>query len=97
VTVHSVGVGQRNSGARVNGRTPAELDERALQEIARTTGGEYFYAAESGDLQRIYSTIGSQVSWSEEKTEVTALMSALGTLLMVSAGLFSLRWFNAFP
>jgi Ca-activated chloride channel family protein len=97
VVVHAVGVGQRNSGARVNGRTPTELDERTLQEIARTTGGEYFYAAESGDLQRIYASIGSRVTWNEEKTEVTALMSALGTFLLVSAGLFSLRWLNGLP
>ena len=36
VVVHTVGIGERNSGARVGGRTPAELDERTLQEIART-------------------------------------------------------------
>ncbi|MCC7369177.1 MAG: VWA domain-containing protein [Chloroflexi bacterium] len=97
VTVHTVGMGQRNSNVRVRGGTPADLDERSLQEIARTTGGEYFYAAQSADLERIYSSISTQVSWNEEKTEVTALMSAAGTLLMVAAGLFSLRWLHGLP
>jgi Ca-activated chloride channel homolog len=97
VIVHTVGIGQRNSGARVGGRVPAELDERTLQEIARTTGGEYFYAAQAGDLERIYTSIGSRVSWTEERTEVTALMSALGTLLLIVAGLFSLRWLHGLP
>jgi Ca-activated chloride channel family protein len=97
VIVHTVGVGQRNSGARVGGRTPAELDERTLQAIARTTGGEYFYAAQSGDLERIYSSISSRLSWSEERTEVTALVSALGTFFLIAAGLFSLRWLHGLP
>lgn len=97
VVVHTVGIGERNSGARVGGRVPAELDERTLQEIARTTGGEYFYAAQSGDLERIYTSIGSRVSWTEERTEVTALMSALGTFLLIAAGLFSLRWLHGLP
>jgi Ca-activated chloride channel family protein len=97
VTVHTVGIGERNSGARVGGRIPAELDERTLQEIARTTGGEYFYAVQSGDLERIYTSIGSRVSWTEERTEVTALASALGTFLLIVAGLFSLRWLHGLP
>ena len=82
---------------RVGARPSAELDERALQEISRTTGGEYFYAAQAGDLERIYTSIGSRVSWTEERTEVTALMSALGTFLLIVAGLFSLRWLNGLP
>jgi Ca-activated chloride channel family protein len=97
VVVHTVGVGQRASGARVGGRIPAELDERSLQEIARATGGEYFYAAQTTDLQRIYANISSRVSWSEERTEVTALVSATGTLLLLAAGLFSLRWLYGLP
>jgi Ca-activated chloride channel homolog len=97
VVVHTVGIGERMTGARVGERNPAELDERALQEIAKSTGGEYFYAAQAGDLERIYTSIGSRVSWSEERTEVTALMSALGTFLLIVAGLFSLRWLNGLP
>jgi Ca-activated chloride channel family protein len=97
VVVHTVGIGERNSGARVGGRLPAELDERTLQQIAQMTGGEYFYAAQSGDLERIYTSIGSRVSWAEERTEVTALVSALGTFLLIAAGLFSLRWLHGLP
>src|SRR6185436_18222996 len=46
VVVHTVGIGERSTGLRVGARNSAELDERTLQEIARTTGGEYFYAAQ---------------------------------------------------
>ena len=61
-----------------------------------TTGGEYFYAAQSSDLQDLLD-LGSQVNWAEERTEVTALVSALGTALVIVAGLFSLRWMQALP
>ena len=97
IKVNTVGIGQRNSGALVNGRVPVDLDERTLQDIARTTGGEYFYAAQNFDLEQIYSNIGSQMSWTEERTEVTALFSAFGTLLLLAAGMFSLRWMHGLP
>ena len=97
VVVHTVGMGQRDANVRVRNGARAELDERTLQEIARTTGGEYFYAAQSVDLQSIYSSIGSRVSWREERTEVTALVSAAGTFLLIAAGLFSLRWLHGLP
>lgn len=97
VVVHTVGIGQRAVNARANNGAMVELDERTLQQIAQTTGGEYFYAAQSSDLQRIYSTIGSRVNWTEERTEVTALVSALGTALLIAGGLFSLRWMHALP
>jgi len=97
VVVHTVGIGQRTTGSRVGARNQAELDERTLQSIAQATGGEYFYAAQSNDLERIYTGIGSRVSWSEERTEVTALVSALGTFLLIVAGLFSLRWLHGLP
>ena len=97
VVVHTVGMGTRDANVRVRNGARAGLDEQTLQEIARSTGGEYFYAAQSVDLESIYSSIGSQVSWKEEKTEVTALVSAAGTLLLISAGLFSLRWLHGLP
>jgi Ca-activated chloride channel family protein len=81
----------------VNGRMPVRLDETTLQAIAQETGGSYFYAAESNTLTEIYAQLGSQVSWVEERTEVTALVSALGTMLMLMAGLLSLRWFQQLP
>ena len=73
------------------------LDETTLRAVADATGGSYFYAAEAGELERIYADLGSQVSWVEERTEVTSLVSALGTLLMVMGGLFGLRWFAQLP
>jgi Ca-activated chloride channel family protein len=98
VTVHTVGVGLRGATPRIMGlRGPARLDETTLQRVAERTGGQYFYAAEASQLERIYADLGSRVSWVEERTEVTALATAAGTLLLVAAGLLSLRWFHRLP
>lgn len=97
VRVYTVGIGQRGARTRVQGRVNVQLDEATLQRMAEQTGGQYFYAAEAGQLEQIYADLGSQVSWREERTEVTALVSALGTVLMVVSGLLGLRWFQQFP
>ena len=98
VRVFTVGIGDRDAAPVVgNNRTQVRLDEATLQTIAETTDGEYFYAAETSELERIYHDLGSQISWVEEKTEVTALVTALGTLLVMIGGVLSLRWFQQFP
>ncbi|CAA9541412.1 MAG: hypothetical protein AVDCRST_MAG88-42, partial [uncultured Thermomicrobiales bacterium] len=97
VTVHTVGIGQRGSASRINGRTTVGLDEQTLQSIASETGGDYFYAADGGALERVYEELGSQISWIEERTEVTALVNALGALFLILGGLLGLRWFQQFP
>jgi Ca-activated chloride channel homolog len=97
IKVHTVGVGQRGATPRVNGRQAVVLDESTLRDIAEQTGGDYFYAAEASELERIYADLGSEVSWVEERTEVTALASALGTAFVMVAGLLSLRWFQQLP
>jgi Ca-activated chloride channel family protein len=96
VKVYTVGVGQRGAVPVVHGQA-VRLDEASLREIATTTGATYFYAEESGKLQQIYADLGAQIGWNEERTEITALVSALGTLLVLGGGLLSLRWFQRLP
>jgi Ca-activated chloride channel family protein len=97
VKVHTVGVGQRGASVRIGGGQRVGLNEETLQAIAQQTDGEYFYAAESGELEQIYEGLGSEVSWVEERTEVTFLVSAAGTLFLILGGLLGLRWFQQFP
>jgi Ca-activated chloride channel family protein len=96
IRVYTIGVGQRGADVYVQGQ-PVQLDEATLQAIASETGGAYFYAAETDVLEQIYADLGSQISWVEERTEVTALASALGAVLLLTGGLLSLRWFQQFP
>ncbi|MFN8474209.1 MAG: VWA domain-containing protein [Anaerolineae bacterium] len=96
VHVYTVGIGARGASPLIGGR-PVELDESALQAIANTTQGDYFYAQDSSTLEKIYADLSSQVSWKEEKTEVTALFTAFGTVVLLIAAAFSLFWFQRLP
>jgi Ca-activated chloride channel family protein len=96
VQVDTVGIGQRGSQAYVD-RQPVGLDEATLKDIASTTGGQYFYAADAGQLSQIYSQLSSHVSWVPQKTEITALVSGLAAAFLLVAGALSMRWFGRLP
>jgi Ca-activated chloride channel homolog len=98
VKVYTVGIGQRGAAPSIPGaRGVQRLDERTLQSIAEQTSGQYYYAAETKQLQEVYKNLGSQVSWVEERTEITAFFSALGVILLLVGGGLSLRWFGQVP
>ena len=46
--IHTIGIGNRGS---------RELDERTLRDIAKTTGGQYFRAYNTNDLEEIYKVL----------------------------------------
>lgn len=96
IQVDTVGIGQRGTPAYVD-RQPVGLDEATLKNVANSTGGQYFYAPDAGQLARIYTQLGSQVSWIPRRTEVTALASGLGAVLFLVSGVLALRWFGRLP
>ncbi len=97
VKVYTVGIGQRDEVVMIDGRIPVQLDERTLQQIAQQTEAQYFYAAESTQLEEVYSELGSQLSWVEEQTEITALVTAAGAVLLLAAGGLSMLWMQRLP
>jgi Ca-activated chloride channel homolog len=95
VAVNAVGVGSR--GAQpvfVLGQDVGGVDEQALQSMAQQTGGKYFFASEAGQLQQIYSSLGSQFGWKHEKVDLTVPFAIAGTLVLVAGAGFSLMWFR---
>jgi Ca-activated chloride channel homolog len=70
------------------------LDEETLKTIADLTRGEYFYAGSAPDLRKVYETLNAKLVLETKKTEVTALVAAVATLLAVFSALLSLLWFN---
>ncbi len=54
VTIHTIGFGT-DDGGHVG--SASDIDEAALTAIAETTGGHYFRARTSGDLEAIYAAI----------------------------------------
>jgi Ca-activated chloride channel family protein len=97
VPIDTVGVGQRNQTTLLGGRLVDGVDEQALQGIASATGGHYFFAADESQLNKIYSDLGTRIGFTTTKVDLTIPVLALGTLILVVAGLFSLRWFRLLP
>jgi Ca-activated chloride channel homolog len=95
VAVNTVGVGSRGTQpVFVLGQDVGGVDEQALQSVAQTTGGKYFFATEAGQLQQIYSSLGSQFGWKHEKVDLTVPFAMGGALVLVAGAGLSLLWFR---
>jgi Ca-activated chloride channel family protein len=79
------------------GRRFMELDEATLKGIAERTDGQYFSAQNAKDLTKIYKQLSSRTYIATEPDELTFLASAAGALLLVCAGVMSMRWASAIP
>jgi Ca-activated chloride channel homolog len=97
IPVDTIGIGARNQTVLVQGQVVDGVDEQALQQIATATGGHYYYASDEGQLNKIYSDLGSHIGWTTTKVDLTVPVLALGTMILVIGGLFSLRWFRLLP
>jgi Ca-activated chloride channel family protein len=97
IPVQTIGIGQRNQTTMVHGRVVDGVDEQALQQISSVTGGHYYYAADQAQLSKIYSDLGSRIGWVTTKLDLTVPFVALGSIILVAGGLFSLRWFRLLP
>jgi len=102
ITVHTIGLGSDDSG--VEGQqfqsASADLDEATLKSIASASGGEFFRAHTSAELQAIYTQIDSL-----ESSDVTApplitrqdfrnLFIVLSLVFLTAALLIEYRHFN---
>jgi Ca-activated chloride channel family protein len=90
VRVYPVGLGSASGSVlQIDGfQVATALDEPLLRQIATTTDGTYFAAADAQALTRVYDSI--DLAWTVEKrhTEVTALFAAgAAMLLLLGAGL----------
>lgn len=100
VRVYTVGVGSRDGGVMPGGfggfggggNFRQELDEEVLRAIADETGGEYFYAANATELEKVYNNLGLEIVLELEKMELTAWFTAAAALLLCSAVALSLVW-----
>ena len=96
VRVHTVGIGttEGTSLGFEGWSMRVRLDEETLKQIANITHGEYFYAGNAVDLNKVYQTLNSRLVMERKKTEITALFAALAAVLAVFSAALSLAWFH---
>jgi Ca-activated chloride channel family protein len=70
------------------------LDEETLKAVADLTRGEYFYAGNAVDLNKVYQALNAKLVLERKKTEITALFAAVAALFAVVSAALSLAWFH---
>lgn len=72
-------------------------DPETLKRIAEETGGRFFEAPTEADLAAVYDEIGSQVSYEDEKRELTAAFAGAGAVFLLFGAGLSALWFGRIP
>ncbi len=92
VKVYTVGLGtDAGSIDFQGGGMMVGFDPEILKNIADTTGGKYFEARSSGELQSIYQGLGRSIGWSTKPGEITGIFAALAGLMLLSSIAWSER------
>ncbi len=97
VRVYTVGIGTRQGAVlSVDGWSMrVRLDEETLKKTADMTRGEYFRAANAGELKKVYRQLSARMSVGRGRTtEITALLVALATLLATAVVAHSMLRYN---
>lgn len=103
VPVYSVLVGTPNGtvqekltgGYRRIIRVPP--DPQTLQQVAQTSGGEFFAVPDAEGLQRVYQELGSRLGTRKEDREVTDVFAAAATVLLLIGASTSAFLFKRVP
>jgi Ca-activated chloride channel family protein len=80
------GNGQGGGGFR------REIDETTLRQIADLTGGSYYAAASSDELENAFQNLPTYLVTTRETIEISALFTAFAALMAILAMLLSLMW-----
>jgi len=96
VKVYAVGFGKAGGGTATVDGMPIYMrfDEETLKAIAALTEAEYFQASSAAELKKVYETLNARYVLEKKETEISALASAIGALLVVAAAALSLWWTN---
>ncbi len=87
------GGGFGGGGGRGGGFGGAALiaDDSALKQVAQTTGGEFFTAASSDQLNKVLDNVRSRLGTVTQEVDISAFPAVLGSLLLLGAALATLR------
>jgi Ca-activated chloride channel family protein len=96
VHVYPIGLGSpAGTVLEIDGfQVATALDEAMLRQIASTTDGRYFAAADEQELASVYRSINLAWVVENKQVEVTALFAAAAAVLLLIGEGLSLAWFG---
>jgi Ca-activated chloride channel homolog len=68
------------------------IDEVTLKKVAEVTGGEYYPAESSGELQSVFDKLPTYLILKHEVTELSSVFMALGAVLVTVAVVLGRAW-----
>ncbi|MDC7996988.1 VWA domain-containing protein [Gilvibacter sediminis] len=80
-------IGQKSNGDFHYGKTPVQIDEDLLKDIAAQTGGKYFRASSNTRLEEIYDEINTLERTEIEEFKFTTYSEMFRNLTLVAFGL----------
>jgi Ca-activated chloride channel family protein len=69
-----------------------EIDEDTLKQVADATGGEYYIATSTGELQGVFQNLPTYVIATRETTEISVFFTAIAAFIATLAMMLSMRW-----
>lgn len=96
VRLYTVGIGSsKGEVLRTDGWSMrVGLDEASLKTIADITRGEYFQAASTEELKRVYASMNSRFVVERKELEIGALFAGAGLLMLLIAAALSVAWYG---
>jgi Ca-activated chloride channel homolog len=96
VRIYAVGLGTVDGDAAMAEGMAIylRLDEATLREVARMTGGEYYYAGSAEKLRSVYEGLGSRLQMQTRETELTGLLALVAAMIVLAAATLSVLWFG---
>jgi Ca-activated chloride channel family protein len=80
-----------------SGEIPVPVNEQALADLARQTGGKAMTAVSVEQLSQVYEDLGRSVTVEREQVEITDWFAGAALALLCLAGVGSLVWFGRLP
>jgi Ca-activated chloride channel family protein len=99
IRIDTVGIGSAaGSDLDLNGfHVHTQLNADLLRQIAATTTGEYFAAADAATLTSIYTHLDPMLIVAPQKLELTAMLAGVALLLVLAGVATSVAWTGRVP
>jgi Ca-activated chloride channel family protein len=99
VRIHTVGIGSPEGAVlEIEGfRVHSRLNQPLLEQIAQVTGGSYYAADTTGELEAIYAGLDTRLVMRPETIEATAIMVGAGIAVLMAGAAMSLLLLGRWP
>ncbi|WP_188988027.1 VWA domain-containing protein [Saccharopolyspora thermophila] len=86
IPISTISFGTKHGSIEIDGEQElVEVDDEAMQEIARLSGGEFHKAASAEQLREVYDTLGEQIGYETKHTDASKPWLVLGTFAAIIA------------